>query len=256
MTPFAPLVLASTRFAGLLMFTPVLSSAMMPRRAKVLMSVAFALALLPWWWGSVPAGLELSALPAMIAGELLIGATMGLVVNLPFVACQLAGQIAGQQMGLGLAGVINPDADIAGDNLGQLLFLLSIVILIAIGGLDILFLTVASSFERMPMGAFATSEAPLALVVAALASGFELAVRLSLPVLGIIFLETIAVGFIMKTVPTINIMSFGFPIRILLGVMAFFFSLAYLHDALLVAIDGAVMSAVDWALSLGGSGGV
>lgn len=255
MTPFAPFALASARFAGLLMFTPVLSSAMMPRRAKVLLSAAFTLALLPWWWGTVPTGLEVSALPAMLAGELLIGASMGLVVNLPFVACQLAGQIAGQQMGLGLAGVINPDSDIPGDNLGQLLFLLSIVILIAIGGLDILFLTVASSFERMPMGAFATSDAPIGLVVEALASGFELAVRLSLPVLGIIFLETIAVGFIMKTVPAINIMSFGFPIRIALGVMAFLFSLSYLHQALVPAIHGAVGSAVDWALSLGGIGG-
>ena len=47
---------------------------------------------------------------------------------------------------------------------------------------------------------------------------FSLGIRLCVPVLCIIFLETIAIGFIAKTIPAINIISIGFPLRIMLGI--------------------------------------
>jgi flagellar biosynthetic protein FliR len=37
------------------------------------------------------------------------------------------------------------------------------------------------------------------------------------PLLCLIFLETLAMGFIIRTVPQINILSIGFPLRIIIG---------------------------------------
>ena len=48
----------------------------------------------------------------------------------------------------------------------------------------------------------------------------ELALRISAPVLAIILIETIATGFLMKTMPQMNIMSIGFAIKIVLGFAA------------------------------------
>jgi flagellar biosynthetic protein FliR len=48
-------------------------------------------------------------------------------------------------------------------------------------------------------------------------SGFELALRVASPILGVISLLLIAMGFIMKTMPQINIMSIGFSLQIVTG---------------------------------------
>ena len=35
--------------------------------------------------------------------------------------------------------------------------------------------------------------------------------------LGVVFLETVAMGFVSKTVPQLNVLSLGFPVRIIVG---------------------------------------
>ena len=46
----------------------------------------------------------------------------------------------------------------------------------------------------------------------------HVALRIAAPLFCLIFLETIVTGFIMRTVPQMNILSIGFAIKILLGI--------------------------------------
>ena len=40
-----------------------------------------------------------------------------------------------------------------------------------------------------------------------------------MPLLGVVFLETVAMGFVSKTVPQLNVLSLGFPLRIMIGLV-------------------------------------
>src|SRR5690606_26729433 len=153
-------------------------------------------------------GVDLIMLVPLVVGETLIGMTIGLIVSIPVVSVQMGGLLMGQQMGLGIANVFNPAVDTEGDIVGQILLYLALSSFLALGGLESMHLALAESFAQAPIGTMSAGRAPLDLIVALTASGYELALRVAAPVMCILFLETLVIGFLMKTVPQLNILSF------------------------------------------------
>jgi flagellar biosynthesis protein FliR len=56
-------------------------------------------------------------------------------------------------------------------------------------------------------------------VIGVLLAATEFGLRVAVPLLGVVFLETVAMGFVSKTVPQLNVLSLGFPMRIMLGLV-------------------------------------
>lgn len=253
----APFVLVLSRVGGLFMFTPLLSSGSIPTRVKVMLALALTLVLYPTvepeMARAIP--LEVWSLVPAIATEVVIGMALGIFAAIPLMTVQLAGLLMGQQMGLAIASVLNPNADIPGDNLGQMLFLMTLVSWVYVGGLELLVGALAVTFDRVALGGFAFSDAPLWVLSGLMQSGYELALRMAMPVLLIIFVENVALAFIMKTVPSLNIMTFGFPLRIILGLFVFIGALEgirYLMMADLWETHGVIDA---WVMSLGAGEG-
>lgn len=247
------LVLA--RIAGLFLFAPILGSPVIPTQIKALLAIGLSLAVYPTL-GPVETAVPLGTLTIapILAVEVLFGLTVGLVASLPIISVQMGGLIAGQQMGLGLASFYNPAIDTEGDIAGQLLFFMAVAVFLALGGLEAMHGAIVHSFALTPAGGLAAEMSPIALVTGLVTSGFELAIRVAAPVLCVIFLETVAVGMIMKTVPQLNILSFGFPVRILAGVAAMYASLAAVTDATTGEIERTMRDAWSWVESLGEGG--
>lgn len=213
-----PFMLVLTRITGVFLFTPMMASNSIPSTFKVLLAFTFATAIYPFVpQSSLPESLDLVQLVPLMFSELMIGAVMGLIMGIPMMAIQMGGYIMGYQMGLSLAESFNPELDTNSSVIGQLLFYLSIFIYIGVGGLELIFVTLADSFVTIGSGSFGLQDTPLDLLVHVINSGFELALRVASPILGVISLLLIAMGFIMKTMPQINIMSVGFSIQIIAG---------------------------------------
>jgi len=213
-----PMMLVITRITGIFMFTPMLASTSIPRNFKALLAFMFGVAIYPFVpHDTMPASLTIAQLVPLMFTELLIGAAIGLIAGIPLIALQMGGYIMGYQMGLSLAESFNPELDTNASVVGQLLFYLSVFIYIGMGGFEIIFVILADSFFAIDVGAFGAGDAPLALLLGVLSSGFELALRVASPILGVISMLLIAMGFIMKTMPQINIMSIGFAAQILTG---------------------------------------
>jgi flagellar biosynthetic protein FliR len=246
-------ILVLTRLTGLFVFAPLLSSPVIPPRVRVLLAVAFAAAVAPavTMVRPMPEKLDVHDLPGLMAGELLIGVSIGVVAAIPLITAQLAGIIMGQQMGLGLASVYNPAVDFEGDTLGQILFFVALASYLVAGGLELVFETLISTFAAVPVGGFRAADAPLDLLTGVITSGFAVALRMALPVLVILLLESVAVGFIMKTVPSLNIMNIGFPIRILLGLLMVVASIVIMLEVLMEEIGLDLQRLRDWAAALG-----
>lgn len=207
-----------TRISGLFVFTPILASTSIPTIYKALMSFMFAIAIYPFVpLGTLPATIDLISLAPMLFTELLIGIIIGLVAGIPMMAIQMGGYIMGYQMGLSLAQSFNPELNTNSSVIGQLLFFMSIFIYISIGGFETIFMILTDSFHTIGSGTFNAGDMPLELLLNVLATGFELAIRVASPIMGVVSMLMIAMGFIMKTMPQINIMSIGFSIQILAG---------------------------------------
>ena len=220
------------RLSGMFLLTPVLGSSSVPMQVKallviglsccvypaLLMDPAAVAALAPAMLGQ----LTLWELGPTLATELLLGYVIGYCVMLPLAGMQTAGFIIGQQMGLGMGGVFNPELEGEAGATGQFLFLLGLLSFLIVGGHHAVFAVLVGSFGHVPLGGLsATMHFPpaaiLDMVLGLLAVMMELAVRIAAPLMCLLFLESVAMGFLARTVPQMNVLSIGFALRILIS---------------------------------------
>lgn len=256
--PHVPVfALVMARLTGLFLLAPVLSSAVIPRQVRVLLALTMALSVYPSvsHAAAMDLRLDLFELLPVMAAELLIGAVIGLLALLPLAAIQFGGLIMGQQMGLGLAQVLNPAVDIESDNIGQILFMGALVVFLQAGGVDLLFGALVTTFDRLPPGGASLDLAPLNLVTGLIASSYSIALRVALPVVALMLLESAASSLLMKTVPSINIMSVGFPVRILIGLIMLVAGLASIGHVAYDDLSDAFGIISQWTSGLSNQGG-
>ena len=217
-----PWLMVLFRLTGIFVLAPVLGSSTVPRQIKVFLALGLALCVYPMLLGvgqiqlPAPDGLLWNIAPA-IGLELLIGYIIGYCCSLPLVAMSMGGHMIDQQLGLGLAGIFNPELDGQSGVIAEFLFILGLAIFLILGGHEVMLIVLISSFEQVPLGGFSSFDALAQMVVGLLSVMVELSMRIAAPLLCLIFLETVAMGFIARTVPQMNILSVGFTLRILGG---------------------------------------
>ncbi|MEL6795823.1 MAG: flagellar biosynthetic protein FliR [Planctomycetota bacterium] len=241
-------LIVAFRLTGLLIFSPMLAGAAIPRQAKVILVVTLAFAIypaLPTMW-QMPMQFSLVTVAQLFVTETLIGAAVGFLASLPILAVQLGGQIMGQQMGLGLAQVFNPELETNTGVIDQLLFYTALAVFISFGGVEITFSALMNTYESVPLGAMTLTAIPLELMVGTLSAGFELAMRVAAPILGIMIIETVATGVLMKTIPQINIMSVGFSLKTLAGLFGLAAAVTTIFLVFADEAAGMLASLVEW----------
>jgi flagellar biosynthetic protein FliR len=245
-----PFMLVVTRLTGIFVYTPLLRSTSVPVVYRALLAFMFALAVFPFT-PPVASGIavDLVELVPLLFSELLIGAAMGLIVGLPLIALEMGGFVIGYQIGLAMAESFNPELDTNGSVIGQLLFYLGLFIFIGVGGLETLFMTLADSFHTVPLGMFTAGDAPLDIIVGVLASGFEIAIRVASPIMAVVSLLYVAMGFIMKTMPQMNIMSIGFAAQIVAGIVTVLIMISAISQVATEEIERTLQLLVDWVQS-------
>lgn len=228
LTPILPYVpvwlMVLFRLTGIFVLAPVLGSSTVPRMIKVYLALGLSFAVWPMLWVDTEAannlaaavrGLDLWSLGLLIALELLIGYVIGYAASLPLTGMQLGGHVVDQQMGLAAAQLFNPEFDDQTGVTGQLLFMFALALFVAAGGLNVMLHTLAQTFRHVPLGGFASFDQIVDMVVGMITIMFELGLRIAAPLLCLMFLISVGMGFLMRTVPQFNILSVGFAIRIL-----------------------------------------
>jgi flagellar biosynthesis protein FliR len=243
-------MLAVFRTGGLMIYGPVFGSMLIPVRVRVFLALLIGLAIYPLlpesYAAPTLAELSLWMLPGLILLEVMLGLAVGFMASIPLASAQTGGLIMGQQMGLGFAKFYNPAIDGEADVMGQLFFFMALAGFLMIGGHEAMLLAVLHSFTHVPAGALAVDGHLPALIGGLLLAGFEMALRVAAPLLAIIFLQSIAMGFVSKTVPQLNILSLGFPMRILMGLFIILAGLVIIDEVMMESMDAAIGSIFAW----------
>lgn len=234
------LLMVVFRIGGLMIVAPFFGSVSVPPRVKIALTLVLSLAL----WPVAPHGAALPpTLPAIlvaVGSELLVGLTIGLVLTTLFAGLQLAGLAVSQQMGISLADVFNPDFNESADVVAVLYYWVGLMIFLAIGGHRLLIGSLVDSFRLVPVGGFVMNAKVLALVSGAMTASFIMAFKISLPVVLALFLTSVAMGLINRTVPQLNILTAGFAIRSSAGML--------LAAATMVAMMSVFLGAIEHGL--------
>lgn len=251
---FGPWLLVFNRVLGVFMFTPLLASGVVPARFRALLGAAFAVAI----YAFVPAPFRempdatIGEHAVMMFAELLIGACIGFVAGLPMIAMEMAGNLMGHQMALSLAESYNPELDANLNSIGSMLFFMGISTFVMMGGPETVLMILADTFDAIPLGGMGADNAPVDLILAVLTTGTEIALRVAAPTIGVILASMVAMGFIMKSMPQINVLSVGFAVYIISGLCVLLFALFAINDTLTGFLVRTLDDLREWVLSIGG----
>jgi len=218
-------------------------------KARALLAGAITLIVVPFVGGAVRLPTDLGLLGAAVVSELMIGLVFGFCLTALFAALELAGLMIGQQMGLSLAEVFDPLFEEENSVLGQMFFWLALLIFLLINGHHALFGAVIRSFQTVPVGAFMVSAGILTILGSVLQTAFVVGVQVAAPVIVAIFLASLALGFVARTVPQLNILSVGFSLRAVMGFVLVIVCLGAGIDAFMNVFDD-VFDGMHWLLGL------
>ena len=162
--------------------------------------------------GSQVDDLSTGSLVGALFTQMLAGFALGFFVFVILSAVQSAGELIDLQVGFSLGGIIDPMSGNMSAPIGRLHQLLGLAVLFAINGHVIVARAFIRSVEVAPLGQMDSGNiAPsLAKLVAVLLSA---SIEIALPVLTALFLTEVALGFLGKAAPQLNILVIGFAVK-------------------------------------------
>jgi len=208
------------RILALFAAAPAFSSVAIPIRAKVALAVAITVAVAGTVKETVP--LDLSWATAVLAVEqVLIGVVIGFAMQLTMAAMGLAGEFVGLQMGFGFASLFDAQSGFQVPVIGNFFNLVALLLFVALNGHLVLLGVLVKSFAVVPIAAGSGIGAGgWRALAGAGATLFQMGFWLSLPVIAVLLLTHLAVGFVSRVAPQFNVMSVGFSLFMWVGLAA------------------------------------
>ena len=239
--------MVAARLGGAMTFMPVIGGLAIPARIRAMIVIGLAAAVTPLVDVSVAAPTSAAGVALALANELLLGVLLGLILRFVFLGLELGGLMIAQQSGLAFGQIADPTSGVEQSLLGAFYVQLAGVVFLIIGGHRVVLAVALDTFATVPLlgdgGLFADGVGTL---VTALTTGTSIAIRIAAPVMLTLFLINVALGFIGRTVPQLNIVTIGFPIKGLLALMLMAVSLPMGIEAFTTALS----EMVDWIEAL------
>ena len=162
--------------------------------------------------------------------EFALGLALGLGVATLLSGLQLAGELIDQQTGIALAEVFNPGyEELDGGATGRFLFLFGTAVFLTLPPLDghlLVFAALVETFQTLPVGEATVSPDLVHLLSSLVHASLVLGLQVAAPILAAMSLVALAMGMLGHTVPQVNVLVIGFPIRAMvnMGLLALTFS--------------------------------
>lgn len=236
----ANFLMVLARISAAVVAMPLFGARGVPPQAKIGLAALLSLIVLPLQsTPTMPLPSSLLVVASLIGSEVLVGITIGIAVMLVFQGLQMASSIVGVQMGFGMGSVLDPTTGEQISELDQFYRLVVTLVFFAVNGHLIVVQGLLHSFEVVPPGTADLSLIAGDRVIPFFASLFVVAIRIALPVMGALLLTDLAMALVGRTVPQMNILIVGFPVKIGVGLLVLVAGMP-----LLVAFMGSVFGRV------------
>jgi flagellar biosynthetic protein FliR len=214
----ALVALEAIRITGMVLVAP-LGFSQAPNRVKVALVLLLTLAAHgeigqnPISQGPVE-GLAFAA-----GNELVLGLAIGLVPRLIIAAVEVAGEEVAPMMGLGVAQIFDPTSHANQNAITGILRNMAILIGILVGLHRVVIGAVIGSFRVVPAGSIHAvsnlSEMVMVLTNDAICTG----IRLAIPMIAVLLVAQVALAFVSRAAPAIQVFSIGFAVTTAVGAL-------------------------------------
>ncbi len=174
-----------------------------------------------------------------VMGQALIGILIGYMITAIFASFQIAGEIFSVQVGLSFSEVLDPQSQVSAPILGTLKNTMGLLLFLTVDfqmdGVYVpaylhMFRALAYSFHTVP-ALLPTGNIPggiLAFLDGVMGAMFVTALKIGIPIIGILFITSVALGILGRAAPQMNLMNMGLQINIIVGLI----SLAFLSPVI------------------------
>jgi flagellar biosynthetic protein FliR len=239
------LIFPLTRIMAMIASSPILGNRQIPARVKVGLSVLFTIIVAPII-GEIPAvAIDSPQGLLIMVQQVIIGVAMGFSMRLIFTAVEMAGELAGLQMGLGFASFYDPVNAAHSPIIAQWLGMIAALAFLAMNGHLYMLTALVESFRLLPVGNMMPNQG---FYDVARWGGiiFKYALQISLPILAALLITNIALGILTRAAPQLNLFAIGFPITLAVG----FLVLALSMPHFIPMLDRLIQEGISTALSV------
>jgi len=170
--------------------------------------------------------------------SVLVGMLLGMAIGLPFTAVKFAGQVMGVQVGFAIVNTVDPQSGARISVIGQIYYLLGSLLFFAVNAHHAVITGLVQSCTVVPLFSPVNGSAAAWVMLKEFSSVFNIGLRIAAPCVMVLLLVSATMGVIVKTVPQINVLIVGFPIRIAAGLMTFGLSLVFFKEIFLSTVAG------------------
>lgn len=226
MWPFA-------RIGAMLLATPVFGNGAIPVRVRIGLALVLALMVAPM----IEAPVEVSLLSFhgvyVLAQQVLIGVTIGFVLQLIYSAMTIAGEAIALSMGLGFASMVDPDQGVSIPLVSHFFGVVTTLVFLAMNGHVALISLIVDSFTLLPVtGGWLPADSLWALVSWG-STMFANALLVALPAMCALLVANVSMGVMTRAAPQLNIFAVGFPMTLTLGFVVLLLALPGVVDQML-----------------------
>jgi flagellar biosynthesis protein FliR/FlhB len=215
-------IMVLLRISSFVMVIPIFFPTGTPPTVKVGFCVVFTFLILPGVdYHTVSLITNNSNLIMFSINEVITGLTLGYITKFCFFSAQMAGQLMDFQVGFSMMSLFDP---VSNDNvtlLGTLLYWISMVMFFVVDGHHMLIRAIVDSFNVINVGKFILSQGSVMMIISVFVEFFTLGLKIAIPIILIVVITDLCLGLISRTVPQLNVMILGMPIKILVGLSCF-----------------------------------
>jgi len=216
----------------MLMAAPMFGARLMPAQIRVIYAISLAAVIAPLTASNQSLDALSGYAVVAIAQEILVGVTIGFLVQMVFDAIIVGSQMIAMSMGLGFAMMIDPQRGISVPVLSQFFVVVTTLLFLALDGHLSMISILVSSFSGIPSGGFVLPAQSLWSVAGWGSEMFSGALRIALPAAVALLIVNVAYGVISRAAPTLNLFSVGLPTTVLLGFLILQQSFANIGEGL------------------------
>jgi flagellar biosynthetic protein FliR len=216
------------RVGAILMTIPIFDSRSIPHVFKLALAFATSLMVFPMLnLSPMPVSMSIWGLGIGAAGEIMLGLVIGFSVKLIFAGIQLAGQMAGYQMGMAIANVMDPSESQQIPLLAQFNNLMALLIFLSINAHYWFIRALTQSYRLVPPMNVHFDGSLMERLIHLSGKMFVIAIQVGAPVSATLLVTTVAFGLLARTVPQMNVFMVAMPLKIGVGLLFLGFSLPY-----------------------------
>lgn len=171
----------------------------------------------------------------MAVSEAAVGLAMGIICTMVFNALLMAGQLIDLHIGFAVSQLMDPVTGSVNTLLARFMYYVSLATLLCVDAHHGLLWGLVKSYQILPLSAAEFSGTAVMFFIRAFADTVTMALKVAVPVIGVLLMIDIALGVMGRTAPQMNVFMLGFPFKIMVGLISL---------AVLLPLMGSIFAAV------------